>query len=259
MLHGWMDVSASFQFVVDELSFDWNVLAPDWRGFGLTDWSSADCYWYPDYLADLDGLISMLQPDDKPINLVGHSMGGNIACLYAGVRPARVARLVNLEGLGMRDSNPDDAPKKYAQWLDELIRPQRLRTYESYDDLANRLRDSNERLLPERAHFLACHWGMPTENGEIALRGDPVHKRVNPVLYRGAEVAACLRQITAPVLWVEGELTDMYSKFRLSREEIDARMGEIPDCINKTIKGAGHMMHHDKPEIVARAIDDFLN
>ena len=38
MLHGWMDVSASFQFVVDELAADWHVIAPDWRGFGQTEW-----------------------------------------------------------------------------------------------------------------------------------------------------------------------------------------------------------------------------
>lgn len=257
MLHGWMDVSASFQFVVDNLRSEWQVLAPDWRGFGLTDWSAADCYWHPDYLADLDALIASLHPD-KPINLVGHSMGGNIACMYAGVRPGRVARLVNLEGLGMRDSSAAEAPKKYSQWLDDLNKPKRLRSYESYDELSLRLRESNPRLDPERARFLAHHWGRPAEGGGIALRGDPVHKRVNPVLYRGAEVAACLRQISAPVLWVEGELTDMFAKFRLSREEIDARRREISSCLAKTVAGAGHMMHHDKPEAIAALIDDFL-
>ena len=37
LLHGWMDVSASFQFLVDALADDWHVLAPDWRGFGLSE------------------------------------------------------------------------------------------------------------------------------------------------------------------------------------------------------------------------------
>ncbi|MFM9968156.1 MAG: alpha/beta fold hydrolase [Burkholderiales bacterium] len=257
MLHGWMDVSASFQFVVDELRRDWRVLAPDWRGFGLTDWASADCYWYPDYLADLDALITNLQPN-QAMNIVGHSMGGNIASLYAGIRPERVAAFVNLEGLGMRDSNPDDAPKKYAQWLDDLNKPQRLRSYPSYDDLAARLLESNGRLSAERAGFLARHWGEQAEDGSINLRSDPNHKRVNPVLYRGAEVAACLKRISAPVLWVEGGLTDMFSKFRLSRPEIDARKGEIAQCESRTIEDAGHMMHHEKPEIIARAIEGFL-
>ena len=36
LLHGWMDVSASFQFLVDALQGEWYVVAPDWRGFGLS-------------------------------------------------------------------------------------------------------------------------------------------------------------------------------------------------------------------------------
>src|SRR5690606_37160511 len=57
MLHGWMDASASFQFLVDALEGDWQVYAPDWRGFGETAWSDAPSYWFPDYLADLDRLL----------------------------------------------------------------------------------------------------------------------------------------------------------------------------------------------------------
>ena len=42
MLHGWMDVAASFQFVVDALGDGWQVLAPDARGFGLSAWPVAE-------------------------------------------------------------------------------------------------------------------------------------------------------------------------------------------------------------------------
>src|SRR5947208_7659221 len=86
MLHGWMDVSASFQFLVDALRGDWDVHAPDWRGYGLTQWGQADCYWLPDYLADLDVLLRHIDPA-QPVNLVGHSLGGNVAAMYAGVQP----------------------------------------------------------------------------------------------------------------------------------------------------------------------------
>ena len=75
LLHGWGDCSASFQFMVDHLEMDWHVVAPDWRGFGMTEqrvWS----YWFPDYLADLDLLLSIYSPDE-PVNLLGHSMGAN--------------------------------------------------------------------------------------------------------------------------------------------------------------------------------------
>ena len=90
MVHGWMDVGASWQFVVDQFARDHYVLAPDWRGYGLTEVPDADNYWFPDYLADLDFLIDHFSPD-APVDLVGHSMGGNVAMLYAGAQRHRAA------------------------------------------------------------------------------------------------------------------------------------------------------------------------
>jgi pimeloyl-ACP methyl ester carboxylesterase len=257
VLHGWMDVSASFQFVVDALRQEWQVLAPDWRGFGLTGWSGVDSYWYPDYLGDLDRLLAHFQPEE-PVNLVGHSMGGNVACIYSGVRPHRIRRLVNLEGLGMRASKPGDAPRRYLQWLDQLQVTQRFRDYASFADLAARLRERNPRLTLERADFLARHWGGEREDGRVELRSDPAHKRVNPVLYRGEEVAACLNNVSAPVLWVQGEVSDLPNRFRLRPDELSERKACIRNMSEVSIPGAGHMLHHDQPESVAHALEDFL-
>ena len=100
MMHGWMDVEASFQFVVDALQQERHVIAADWRGYGLTESSKTDNYWFADYLADLDFLLDHYSPD-HPVDLLGHSMGGNVVMLYAGVRPGRIRRLINLEGFGM--------------------------------------------------------------------------------------------------------------------------------------------------------------
>jgi pimeloyl-ACP methyl ester carboxylesterase len=117
MLHGWMDISASFQFVVDALVVDWQVIAPDARGFGLSDWpverGLSGHYWFQDYLADLDALLDHYAPASlhgEPVNLVGHSMGANVVCLYAGVRPERVRRVVDLEGFGMPAAKADRSP-----------------------------------------------------------------------------------------------------------------------------------------------------
>jgi pimeloyl-ACP methyl ester carboxylesterase len=96
MVHGWMDVGASFQFVVDALQTDRYVIAPDWRGYGLTTGSATDNYWFPDYMADLDFLLDHYA-GDQPVDLLGHSMGGNVVMVYAGVRPQRIRHLINLE------------------------------------------------------------------------------------------------------------------------------------------------------------------
>ncbi|MEY5003729.1 MAG: hypothetical protein RL678_1538, partial [Pseudomonadota bacterium] len=170
LLHGWMDVSASFQFMVDALASDWHVIALDWRGFGLSERVATDCYWFPDYLADLDAMLDVLAPE-QAVTLVGHSMGGNIATLYAGVRPQRVSRLVNLEGFGLANTVPAQAPNRYAQWLDELREPPSMRSYPSREAVAERLRKNNPRLTPERAIFLSDHWAVPDAHGAWHVQG----------------------------------------------------------------------------------------
>ena len=257
LLHGWMDVSASFQFFVDALHGDWHAIAPDWRGYGLTQWSGANSYWFPDYLADLDALLERFSPD-RAVNLLGHSMGGNVASLYAGVRPERVAKLVNLEGFGLRGNDTAEAPGRYARWLAELSEPQRFRDYASFDELAARLQNVNPRLTPERARFLAHHWGMPTPDGRVGLRSDPAHKRVNPILYRLEEAEACWRAVTAPVLWVEGTESETIRRLRIDGPAYEARKRAFSNLTAHTLSDAGHMLHHDQPATLARIVEDFL-
>ena len=262
MLHGWMDVAASFQFVVDALHGERAIVAPDWRGFGGTaPRPGTDSYWLPDYLGDLDALLDLLSPDG-PVDLVGHSMGGNVAMVYAGVRPQRVRRLVNLEGFGLPGTRPAQAPTRYAAWLDELKQPARLRDYASLDEVAERLRRNNPRLAPEHAAWLAPHWARPdAASGRWVVQGDPAHKRTNPVLYHAEEAMACWARIEAPVLWVEARQTDV-AKFwgsRYPRAEFEQRMAVVPRLERAVIEDAGHMLHHDQPEAVARTIERFID
>jgi pimeloyl-ACP methyl ester carboxylesterase len=258
LLHGWMDVSASFQFLVDALRGDWHVIAPDWRGFGLSDRSREGVYWFPDYLADLDALLSRFHAG-APAVLIGHSMGGNVASMYAGIRPERVARLVNLEGFGLAATDPEQAPRRYARWLDELAgTPPSFRDYDSFEALAERLRGRNGRLTRERAAFLAQHWGRAKPGGRVGLASDPAHKLVNPVLYRIEEAEACWRSVAAPVLWVAGADTKIPEALRLEPHSLAARKACFRDLVERIIPDAGHMLHHDQPERLAAVIEEFL-
>ena len=258
MVHGWMDVGASFQFVVDALREEREVIALDWRGFGLSATTGADCYWFPDYLGDLDALLDAVSPG-APADLVGHSMGGNVVMSYAGVRPQRVRRLVNLEGFGMPDTSPAAAPERLARWLDELKAPPSLRPYATLADVAERLMKNNPRLPAPKAAWLARHWARETPEG-YQLNADPAHKLTNPMLYRKAEVLACWQRIAAPTLWVEG-CDDQLTRFwgtRYPREDFDARLALVPGLERVVLQDAGHMLHHDQPAALAAVLEPFL-
>jgi pimeloyl-ACP methyl ester carboxylesterase len=257
LLHGWMDVSASFQFLVDALPAHWDVYAPDWRGYGLSEWSGADCYWFPDYMADLDQLLERIQPD-APVLLVGHSLGGNVATHYSGVRPERIRMLANFEGFGMSTTKPEQAPDRFARWMSELREPPGFRPYDSFGALADRMQKGNPRLTRERADFLARHWGQEMSDGKVVLRSDPAHKLVNANLSRVEESRACWARVTAPVLWVDAELSETATRMKLTNEEQAERRKVFPNLRYETVAGAGHMLHHDQPEAVARLLAEFF-
>ena len=267
MQHGWMDVAASFQFVVDALPSDRHVLAFDWRGFGLTDAPAADTYWLPDYIGDLDSMLDTLffdQAPDRPIDLLGHSMGGNAVMLYGGLRPQRIRRLINLEGFGMPVTQPSQSPKRIVQWLDELKAPAELRDYASLDEVAARLRRTNPLLPPQRATWLAQHWSRQVVRKDGAVRfeilGDAAHKRGTPTLYQRDEVLETWKLIEAPLLWVEGDQTDVSRWWgtRYTKAEFHERLGVVRQVEKHVLAPAGHMLHHDQPEALAQRLEAFL-
>lgn len=263
LVHGWMDVAASWQFMVDAMGEDRPIIAPDWRGFGLTRGPATDNYWFPDYLADLDALLDHYAAD-QPIDLVGHSMGGNVVMVYAGVRPQRIRRLVNLEGFGMPATRPAQAPGRYAQWLDELKALRRgdmdLKAYDSLDGVARRLMKTNPRLTEDKARWLAGEWAQPDDQGQWRILGDPAHKVVNAQLYRLDEVQEVFARITAPLLSVTAsdDSLGQWWKGRYTLEEYRQRLKVVPALREAHLDDAGHMLHHDQPQALARLIETFL-
>lgn len=255
LLHGFQDCGATWQFLADCLPGDWSLAAPDWRGFGHSEWAPAG-YWFADYLADLEELLDVLAPDG-PASVVGHSMGGNIAQLYAGVRPARLAWLINVEGFGLPRTQARDAPARYARWLEELRQPLREGRYRSPAQLAGFLRARNPRLTPDRAEFIARAWTRPAADGggEVELLFDPRHRWVNPVLYRREEAEACWSQVRVPVLLVKGDADDGRSAaLRAAADDMGAHVHSLQTV---TVPGAGHMVHHEQPQVLARHLIDF--
>jgi pimeloyl-ACP methyl ester carboxylesterase len=255
LLHGFLDVSDTFQFLVDAFAQDWSIVAPDWRGFGRSEWND-DVYWFPDYLADLDLILGRYAPG-RPATVIGHSMGGHVATLYGGVRPERLRRLLTLEGFGMPRTKPEDAPGQYLKWLQQLEQRPRYAVFGSYAELARMLMSRNPRLTPERAAFIARAWAHPQPGGGVTISADPAHKLVNPVLYRREEMEACWRRCTMPTLLLLGGDSALLS--RLGPDGTDEHFhSQFPQLTIERLPEVGHMMHHEDPAAVARVIEQFL-
>ncbi|TXI74493.1 MAG: alpha/beta hydrolase [Limnohabitans sp.] len=267
LAHGWMDVAASWQFMVDALSEDFlrdrQIMAFDWRGYGLTESPATDSYWFPDYLGDLDALLDVISPQ-RAIDLVGHSMGGNVVTMFAGVRPDRIRRLVNLEGFGMPATRAAQAPRRLGQWLDELRQHREgaidLKTYPDAGAVADRLMKTNPRLPRDKAEWLARHWARPDANGQWRILGDAAHKIVNPYLYRVDEVLEILKRISAPVLAVEAsdDSLGQWWQGKYTLDEYHQRLQSVPRHRIARIENASHMLHHDQPQALAQLLEQFL-
>lgn len=255
-VHGWGDTGASFAFVAAHLAESFHVIAPDLRGFGASAWAS-DGYWFPDYLADLEVVLDHFVPDG-PFVLVGHSMGGNIAGLYAGVRPERVSRLVLLEGFGMPPTRADQAPGRYRRWLDELRADNPLRDFESREALVAHLRKLAPHAPDGVLETLVELWARPVEGQRWRLKMDPAHKRVNPVLYRREEASACWAQTLAPVLLISARQSDIATRFPRFDVMTEAST-RYRDARQAWVDGAGHMLHWEQPRAVAALVGAFAS
>ncbi len=234
LLHGWLDSGETFQFMVDALQRDWPLVALDWRGFGRSEWPQQG-YWFPDYLGDLDALLAELSPT-APARLVGHSMGGNIACSYAGIRPERVRCIINLEGFGLARTSPAQAPPRMRKWLDQLKAQPPRKDYASFEELAGIIRFRYPRFSAAQAGH---HW-------------------VNPILYKREDAEACWRELRAPLLMLVGEESDHPAKLGADGTT-EAFRSIFPHIEIARVEGAGHMLHIERPDLVAPLVEAFLD
>jgi pimeloyl-ACP methyl ester carboxylesterase len=172
-----------------------------------------------------------------------------------------VRKVINLEGFGLPATQPRHAPKRLAQWLDELRAPASLSPYADAAAVAARLMKNNPRLAPDKAAWLATQWGEAAGDGSWRLRADPAHKRINPVLYRVDETLALWQQIEAPLLWAEGAQTDVtkYWGDRYPRSEFDTRLSVVRRVTRAVLEDCGHMLHHDQPQRLAEHLLQFLS
>lgn len=252
LCHGFLEHAHAWDWVAPRLAAaGFHVYALDWRGHGDSEWVGAGGYYhFADYAADLAGVVRGL---GGRVALVGHSMGGAAAAMYAGTEPERLWRLVLIEGIGPPDTPPELAPERFAGWIGDLGRiEERGRRAPAPDDPAARLAERFPRFSPEVARHMAA-FGTRSENGTRVWKFDPLHQTRTPQPYYVAQGRAFYRRVSCPVLYVDGA----ESGLRLEAADLDERLALLR-ARRATIAGAGHHPHLEKPDALADVLVAFL-
>jgi len=251
LLHGYMDAAANWEAVASRLAAaGLRVVAPDMRGFGESPRAPEGSYYhFADYVADVAGLVVELARE--PVLLVGHSMGGTIATLYAGAFPERVARLALLEGLGPPAGELESLPDRMRRWVDQTALsppPPRDRGMDSLEDAFRRLAANHPKVSAEVLRPLLANLVREVGDGRVAWRADPLHKTTSPTPFFVQGYIACARRIACPVLHMSGGPDGFHVDDEAVRLEAFRALERV------TFPSAGHMMHWTEPAAVADAL-----
>jgi pimeloyl-ACP methyl ester carboxylesterase len=255
LLHGFMDAAATWDLVAPQLAEGGlRALAPDLRGFGDGARVAAGAYYYfPDYILDVAEIVDALVPAGSPLLVVGHSMGGTVATLYAGAFPSRVTHLVVAEGAGPPDSDHAHVPERMRKWIDDVrnVRARGERSMATREDALRRLAGNHPRVPQEvlRTRLDALLRELP--GGGFAWKADPLHATRSPVPFFAATFKEFIRRVECPALFVSGGPLGWHPP------DEDERIGCFRDVSRIEIVDAGHMMHWTHPEQLSRAILDF--
>ncbi len=253
LMHGFMDAGGTWSAVAARLctAHDVNVIAPDFRGFGQSDRVCGGGYYhFADYVADTNALLNALAC--PRITVVGHSMGGTVACYFVGANAAPIDNLVLLEGVGPPNMGPALGPSRMQAWLEQLQRKRKQAPLASLDDAVSRLAANHPRVGRDKLRELAAHLTV-TRDDQLHWAFDTLHRTTGPSLFRTDAFDAFLGAITCPVMFVSGGPSGWHPP-----DESD-RLAAFPKPPKQVlIPDAGHMMHWTRPVEVADAIAGFV-
>jgi pimeloyl-ACP methyl ester carboxylesterase len=249
LLHGFLDSGATWDLVGAELAPGGaEIYAPDMRGFGKSDRVGAGGYYhFPDYVADVAALVDRIAPSE--LVLVGHSMGGSVACLFTGACPDRVHKLVLLEGVGPPAMVPADALARTRRWLQDLRHAKGSRPLASLEDATHRLAATHPAIDRSILASRAPHLSIAGPDGSLVWAHDPLHRTTSPAIFQVESFKTFLAEIRCPVTFVSGGEAGWHPV-----DEAE-RLAAFPTPPRKVVlEGAGHMMHWTRPADVARVI-----
>ena len=239
-LHGWLDNSASFQFLAPELN-EFNLMALDLAGHGFSDHRRGVIQPY-NIWEDVAEVIAVADALGwTEFSILGHSRGAIIAMLIAATFPERVTRLVEIDGLCPMPEPVEDSPKQLRKSIEESFRQQRLTRYQSLQQMV-KARTSGMLALPVPAAEAIVYRGSEQVEDGFQWSSDPVLKKASSVKLTMDHIRAFISQITCPVYLAIAE-GGMMAK----RKEVQSILSEFPRINTQTFNGHHHLHMEPTP------------
>jgi pimeloyl-ACP methyl ester carboxylesterase len=257
LVHGGRDHCRSWDWVADRLRHDWHVMAMDLRGHGDSAWSPDGDYTMAAYVYDIAQIVHQLEL--APVNIVAHSLGGNVALRYAGLYPENVRRIVAIEGLGpspkmQAERLQKSLQQRWAEWIRDrrAVSARSPRRYANLSDALERMRSENKYLTPEQAQHLTLHAASRNEDGTWSWKFDNYMHVFPPVDLTPEELQTLWHAISCPTLLCYGD------KSGASNPEKDGRVRHFKQAQVISFADAGHWVHHDALDGFMQALHGFL-
>jgi esterase len=247
-IHGLNGNAHNFDGLAAHLTRDYHVISIDVRGRGNSQWGPMDEYNQTTYSNDLATLIDMLGL--PRVTLIGTSMGGMIAMLYAGSYPERVERMV------LNDIGPEVDPTGIKRITDYMsVVPAEFGSLAEVGDYY-RQNYPAMRQMPEQELLNFVKWAvMPTGNGTLRWKIDPAIRNVprSGSAARPLDMWVPYARITASILVIRGADSDILA--RATAERMRAVLPQLTTVVE--VPGVGHAPSLLEPEALS-AIKRFL-
>lgn len=248
LLHGLRSYARTWEPVAAALSDRYRLIALDHRGRGDSDWDPAGDYFTGTYVSDLEQFADTLQL--ARFALIGHSMGGTNAIVYAARHPDRV-RFAVIEDIGPGSSAATRGAERVKRELAET--PREFPTLAAARAYWRSVRPGiSEKALHSRMqHTLrqdpAGRWVWKFDLEGIA------RSRLDPDPARQLDLWPHVAALRCPTLVLRGARSDFLPA--RTCEEMATRQ---PLLSWMEIPGAGHYVHDDNLPGYQAALRAFL-
>ncbi|MBL4632100.1 MAG: alpha/beta hydrolase [Paraglaciecola sp.] len=250
-LHGWLDNAASFQPIAEYLS-DYYIVAIDITGHGLSSHRNAGAHYHLiDFVYDIHELV--VSQGWESILLMGHSMGGIIATIYASCFPDHVSKLISIESFGPMTKDTQSSPtqlrdsilSRLKAQITESKHPRSIERTVEARAMVGDIKIESARLLITR--------NIREENGQLLFTTDRRLRTLSALRMTEPQAEAFMRNIQCPTLVITGK-----QGYESMRTVLHQRLDWVKDLTMAQCEGYHHL-HMDNPQPVAEKIVDFLS